>query len=97
ENDLLPDQSKRYLEARKLIRFPDGRMEKHWASHCMGNAYCGVKYNEYLLKIEQKSISRYDFDNEYALHRYELWKQNAIKKIKHARETAKKDSSCKYH
>ena len=24
ENDLLPDQSKRYLEARKLIRFPDG-------------------------------------------------------------------------
>src|SRR6185312_5297499 len=104
ENGLLPSQSKKYLEARKLIRFPDGSsyapeigiaicfscdqlvytgkrtknignynhigMEKHWASHCMGNAYCGVKYNEYLLKIEQKSISRYDFDNEYALHRY---------------------------
>jgi len=27
ENDLLPNQSKKYLEARKLIRFPDGAPE----------------------------------------------------------------------
>jgi len=56
----------------------------------MGNTYRGVNYDEYLLKIEQKSISGYDFDNEYVLHRYELWEQNAIKKIQHAREVAKK-------
>ena len=32
-------------------------MERHWTSHCTGNAYCRVNYDEYLLKIEQKSIS----------------------------------------
>ena len=129
ENDLLPTNSKKYLEARKLITYWSevngfyksyapkidiaicfscnrlvytGKrtknignynhigMERHWASHCTGNTYCGVNYDEYLLKIEQKSISGYDFDNEYALHRYELWEQNAIKKIQRAREVAKK-------
>ncbi|CAG8628383.1 8777_t:CDS:2 [Gigaspora margarita] len=47
-------------------------MERHWASHCMGNSYCGVSYDEYLLKIKKKSISGYDYDNEYALHHYKL-------------------------
>ena len=46
------------------------------------------------MKIKQKSISGYDFDNEYALHRYELWMQNAIKKVKRAREIGKKIRAC---
>jgi hypothetical protein len=43
-----------------------------------------------LLKVKKKSISGYDYDNEYALHRYGLWLQNAIKKIERAREIGKK-------
>ncbi|RHZ71990.1 hypothetical protein Glove_248g54 [Diversispora epigaea] len=124
KNDLLPTQSKKYLEARKLIElwnkyrgnydsyapeigiaicFSCDRlvytgertknignynhigMERHWASHCTGNTFCGVNYDEYL-KIKQKSNSMYNFDNEYALHRYRLWMQNAIKKVERARE-----------
>src|SRR5437870_5671385 len=36
EKDLLPDQSKRYLEARKTIRFPDGS----YYSPTIGIAIC---------------------------------------------------------
>ncbi len=69
-------------------------IERHWASHCTGNAYCGVNYDEYLLRIEQKSISGYIYDNEYALHCYELWMQNTIRKVKRAREIGKKIRAC---
>ena len=111
ENNRLPSQSKKYLEARKEIRYwsevngfwksysPEigiaicfscdqlvytglrtkniGNynhigMEKHWATHCTGNSFCDVNYDDYLLKIEKKSISEYDYDTEYALHRYKL-------------------------
>ena len=123
ENDLLPTGSKKYLEARRLIRLPNGGsyapeigiaicfscnrlvytgqrtknmgnynhigMEKHWKFSCTGNKYCGVNYEEYL-KIKQKSNSGYDYDNKYALHRYELWKCNAIKRLKRAREVGRK-------
>ncbi|CAG8659737.1 3452_t:CDS:2, partial [Racocetra persica] len=60
-------------------------MERHWKFSCTGNKYCGVNYEEYL-KIKQESNSRYDYDSKYALHRYGLWMQNAIKKAEHARE-----------
>ncbi|CAH1771162.1 12245_t:CDS:1, partial [Entrophospora sp. SA101] len=65
-------------------------MERHWASHCTGNSYCGVSYDVYLLKIKQKSISGYIYDNEHALHQYGLWMQNAIRRVKHAREIGRK-------
>ena len=65
-----------------------------WATHCTGNTFCDISYDEYLLKIEQKSISGYIYDNEYALHRYGLWVQNAIKKVKRAREVGKKIRAC---
>ncbi|RHZ49062.1 hypothetical protein Glove_534g4 [Diversispora epigaea] len=68
-------------------------MERHWASHCTGNTFCGVNYDEYL-KIKQKSNSTYNFDNEYALHRYKLWMQNAIKKVERAREIGRKIQAC---
>ncbi|CAG8855251.1 41017_t:CDS:1, partial [Gigaspora margarita] len=43
---------------------------------------------------KKKSISEYDYNNEYALHRYGLWMQNAIKKTKCAREIGKKIQAC---
>ncbi|CAG8850146.1 32373_t:CDS:1, partial [Gigaspora margarita] len=69
-------------------------MERHWKFSCTSNKYCSVSYDEYLLKVEKKSISEYNYDNEYALHRYGLWMQNAIKKAEHAREIGKKIRAC---
>ncbi|RIB15283.1 hypothetical protein C2G38_2192788 [Gigaspora rosea] len=127
ENDLLPIESKKYLEARRLIRFPDSTsyapeigiaicfscdqlvytnqrttymrnynhigMERHWSSSFTGNQFCDLNYEEYL-KIKQKPNSIYNFNDEYALHRYGLWMQNAIRRIKRAREAGKKISAC---
>ncbi|CAG8849725.1 39_t:CDS:2, partial [Gigaspora margarita] len=128
ENVLLPSNSRKYFEARKLIRLPNSGsyapeigiaicfscdqlvytgqrkknignynhigMERHWKFSCTGNKYCGVSYDEYLLKVEKKSISGYDYNNEYALHRYGLWMQNAIRKIERARAVGRKIRAC---
>ncbi|CAG8824224.1 34834_t:CDS:2, partial [Gigaspora margarita] len=91
KNNLLLNESKKYLETRRLIRLLNSGS---YASEigiaicfsCNHNKYCGVSYNEYLLKVKKKSILGYDYDNEYALHRYRLWMQNAIKKIERARK-----------
>ncbi|CAH1770672.1 11080_t:CDS:2, partial [Entrophospora sp. SA101] len=37
----------------------------------------------------------YIYDNEYALHQYELWMFNAIKKVKRAREIGRKILACR--
>ncbi|RHZ71752.1 hypothetical protein Glove_253g30 [Diversispora epigaea] len=112
ENDLLPTQSKKYLEPRKNICNVSGfntsyapeigiaicfscnqlvytgqqtknignynhiGMERHWASHCSGNSFCGVSYNEYL-KIEKKFEQ--SFDDE---------------RVKRAREVGRKIQAC---
>jgi len=68
-------------------------MERHWASHCTGNQYCGVSYEEYQ-KIIQKPKSTRKYDDNYALRRYELWTTNAIRRIKRAREVGKKIRAC---
>jgi len=68
-------------------------MERHWRTSCTGNIYCGVSFEDYL-KIKEKSNLGYKYDNEYALHRYELWKCNAIEKLKCAREVGKKIRAC---
>ncbi|RIB12131.1 hypothetical protein C2G38_2201495 [Gigaspora rosea] len=82
ENNLLPNVSKKYLEARRLIRLPNSGS---YAPE-IGIAIC--------FSFKKKSISGYNYDNEYALHRYELWMQNAIKKTKRAREIGKKIQAC---
>ncbi|RHZ50395.1 hypothetical protein Glove_499g35 [Diversispora epigaea] len=77
-------------------------MERHWKFSCSSNKYCGVNHDEYL-KIKQKSNSAYsgasvstlNFDNMYALHRYKLWMQNAIRKIERAREAGKRIRAAK--
>ncbi|RHZ76315.1 hypothetical protein Glove_199g110 [Diversispora epigaea] len=38
--------------------------------------------------LDEASVSTLDFDDMYALHRYKLWMQNAIRKIECAREAA---------
>ncbi|CAG8841391.1 46261_t:CDS:2, partial [Gigaspora margarita] len=104
ENNLLPIESKKYLKARKLIQLPNSEEYRKLQPYrngealeilCTSNKYCGISYEEYLQKIEKKSILGYDYDNEYALHRYGLWMQNAIKKIEHARKISKKIQAVK--
>ncbi|CAH1769219.1 10293_t:CDS:1 [Entrophospora sp. SA101] len=68
-------------------------MEKHWATHCTGNKYCGVSYEEYQ-KITQKPKSACKFDDSYALRRYELWMINAIRRVGRARCIGKKIKAC---
>ncbi|CAG8809358.1 28323_t:CDS:2, partial [Gigaspora margarita] len=69
KNNLLPIESKKYLEARKLIQLlnsssyaPEIRIAICFS--CDYNKYCGVNYNKYLLKVKKKSISGYDYDNK---------------------------------
>jgi len=68
-------------------------MEKHWATHCTGNKYCDVSYEEWQ-KIIQKPYSARKFDEDYALRLYEIWMTNAIRRIKRAREVGKKIRAC---
>ncbi|CAG8595391.1 1189_t:CDS:1 [Paraglomus occultum] len=119
ENDLLPIESKKYFNARKLIRFPDGSsyaptigiaiclscnelvytgksiktIESHWKAACTGNKYCELKYGDFL-KIKHKHESDRTFDDTRALHYYELWISNAIRRLKRAREVGKKIQAC---
>jgi len=37
---------------------------------------------------------KYNFDDKYALHRYELWMHNAIRKIECARDVGRKIQAC---
>jgi len=68
-------------------------MESHWKSACTGNKYCELKYEDYL-KIKHKPESDRTFDDTRALHYYELWISNAIRRLKRAREVGKKIQAC---
>jgi len=68
-------------------------IEKHWSSHCTGNKYCELKYEDYL-KIKHKPSSDRTFNDTRALHYYELWISNAIRKLKRARKVGKKMRAC---
>nr|CAG8557556.1 2750_t:CDS:2 [Entrophospora candida] len=88
ENDLFPSESKKYLEARKLIRFwsdanefwtsyvPEIGMEKHWTSSCTGNKFRVISFE--VIKLRQKS--KRTFGENFALHRYGLWEIDATEK-----------------
>nr|CAG8592301.1 14324_t:CDS:2 [Entrophospora candida] len=65
-------------------------MEKHWKFSCSGNEFCNVNYEEYT-KIKQKPKSApYNFEDNYAFHRYGLWMENATRRLKCAREVGRK-------
>ncbi|CAG8750086.1 21986_t:CDS:2 [Racocetra persica] len=98
KNDLLPTESKKYLEARKLLIYTGERtanignynhigMERHWKFSCSGNKYCGVNYDEYL-KIKQKSNSAYSRASVSTLNFNDI-------KIERAREIGKKIRAAK--
>ncbi|RHZ89712.1 hypothetical protein Glove_12g27 [Diversispora epigaea] len=90
ENDLLPSKSAKHLfHARRLIRFSNG------TSYAPENGFaichlCNQLVFEEFEKVKQKSESQHSFNDKYALHYYKLWMQNAIRRIKRAREVGKK-------
>ncbi|CAG8606892.1 11270_t:CDS:1, partial [Dentiscutata heterogama] len=58
-------------------------MNEHWSTNCTENAYCDISYKDY---IELKSRFEANLSNSYfkkeAICRYELWMQNAVRKVK---------------
>ncbi|RHZ82837.1 hypothetical protein Glove_103g249 [Diversispora epigaea] len=62
-------------------------IEKHWSTKCTGNAYCDISYKDY---IELKSEASNSYFEKEAIRHYELWMQNAIRRVKRAREIGRK-------
>ncbi|CAH1766573.1 2779_t:CDS:2, partial [Entrophospora sp. SA101] len=94
-NNRLTYDKKRYLIARKmeyLCGYECGFrhfMDKHWSTNCTGNAYCDISYKDYIELKSRSETSNSYFEKE-AIRRYELWMQNAIRRVKHAREIGRK-------
>ncbi|RHZ69115.1 hypothetical protein Glove_290g112 [Diversispora epigaea] len=66
-------------------------MDKHWSTNCTGNAYCDISFRDYIeFKNKLKSGLTNSFDEKQAIRRYKLWTQNAIRRVKHAREIGRK-------
>ncbi|RHZ80461.1 hypothetical protein Glove_135g81 [Diversispora epigaea] len=66
-------------------------MDKHWSTNCTGNAYCDISFRDYIeFKNKLKSGLTNSFDEKQAIRRYELWMQNAIRRVKRAREIDRK-------
>ncbi|CAG8850369.1 29459_t:CDS:1, partial [Racocetra persica] len=59
------------------------------STNCTGNAYCDISYKDYIELKSKFEVSNSYFEKE-AIHRYELWMQNAIRRVKRAREIGKK-------
>ncbi|RHZ89268.1 hypothetical protein Glove_16g110 [Diversispora epigaea] len=70
-------------------------MDKHWSTNCTGNAYCDISFRDYIeFKNKLKSGLTNSFDEKQAIRRYELWMQNAIRRVKRAREIGRKIQAC---
>ncbi|RHZ84710.1 hypothetical protein Glove_78g203 [Diversispora epigaea] len=66
-------------------------MDKHWSTNCIGNAYYDISFRDYIeFKNKLKSGLINSFDEKQAIRRYELWTQNAIRRVKRAREIGRK-------
>ncbi len=65
------------------------KIEEHWQSQCIGNKFCEMSYKEYM-ELKNKSRSDIPYFTRIAFDHYEMWLNNAIKRVKHIRETAKK-------
>nr|CAG8638659.1 14639_t:CDS:1 [Entrophospora candida] len=64
-------------------------MDKHWSTNCTGNAYCDISHKDYM-ELKSRSEASNSYFEKDAIHCYELWMSNAIKKIQRAREVGKK-------
>ncbi|RHZ76057.1 hypothetical protein Glove_207g17 [Diversispora epigaea] len=103
ENNLLPTESKKYLEARKLVLVPT----LGTYAPAIGLAICFscdqlIFNGDQTAKMSgcnyigmQKSNSAYTFDDKMHMYQYGLWMQNAIRKIERAREISRKIRAAK--
>ncbi|CAG8798540.1 11412_t:CDS:1, partial [Racocetra persica] len=64
-------------------------IDEHWGTNCTENAYCDISYKDYIELKSRSEVSNSYFEKE-AIHRYELWMQNVIRRVKRAREIGKK-------
>ena len=64
-------------------------MNEHWSTNCTRNTYCDISYKDYIELKSRSEVSNSYFKKE-AIHHYELWMQNTIRRVKHAREIRKK-------
>ncbi|KAG9295323.1 hypothetical protein G9A89_021254 [Geosiphon pyriformis] len=70
-------------------------MNEHWTTNCTGNDYCDISYKDYMeLKNKPEAELTNSFYEKEAIHRYELWMQNAIRRVKRAREIGRKIRAC---
>ncbi|CAG8785681.1 19199_t:CDS:1, partial [Racocetra persica] len=60
-------------------------IDKHWGTNCTENAYCDISYKDYIELKSRSKVSNSYFKKE-AIRCYELWMQNAVRKVKCARE-----------
>ena len=64
---------------------------EYWSTNCTGNAYCDISYKDYIeLKNKLEAELTNPFYEKEAIRCYELWIQNAVRRIKRAREVGKK-------
>lgn len=63
-------------------------IEKFWVNHCTGNLYCDITNEDYMEYISLLPNDRFGKNSE--IHRYRLWMNNAIRRIKRAGEVGKK-------
>ncbi|CAG8831819.1 1684_t:CDS:1, partial [Racocetra persica] len=64
-------------------------MDEHWGTNCTGNTYCDISYKDYMELKSRSEVSNFYFEKK-AIHCYELWMQNAIRRVKRAKEIGKK-------
>ncbi|CAG8850176.1 15345_t:CDS:2, partial [Racocetra persica] len=58
-------------------------------TNCIGNAYCDISYKDYMELKNRSEVSNSYFEKE-AIHHYELWMQNTIRRVKRAKEIGEK-------
>ena len=67
-------------------------MNEHWSTNCTGN---DIGYKDYMeLKNKPEAELTNSFYEKEAICRYELWMQNAIRRVKRAREIGRKIRAC---
>ncbi|CAG8559887.1 42299_t:CDS:1, partial [Gigaspora margarita] len=65
------------------------KMVEHWRSQCIENKFCEMSFEEYM-ELKDKPKDNINYFTKIAFDQYEMWLNNAIKRVKHVREMAKK-------
>ncbi|RHZ66587.1 hypothetical protein Glove_306g11 [Diversispora epigaea] len=79
-----------YVDRKCIYReYHGSTIEKHWNTNCTGNAYCDISYKDYM-ELKSRSEANNSYFEKKVIRRYELWMQNAIRRVKRAREIGRK-------